>query len=314
MPSSTETLSTLSTKAHSRKICTFAHAASQLLGVDGLDYCATVLSVVETLVLPEVARFGKVKGNETMRLVVLLVVQILYLEAGEDRLTRSAHILTQWVRNSSPWKFELEGALGHLVSGTASIHLHCLMPLQIEHDDLSKVTRVFDSLRPLPGDVQKSIITACFPKLCDVRLLVSIRPRLGYSMLSQRLAAETIAAPDPSITELLHMTAKRHPQVFFKPLFLCAASNKELIIANYLRILITLSTHLPNVLTSNAEMMSVALMGNVPNTGGADETSNPTWEQARLGHCVVMVELISHLRILRNSAVGLLVLPIREES
>lgn len=173
MPSSTEPLSTLSTKAHSRKICTFAHAANKLLEVDGLDHCATVLNIVETLVLPEVARFGKVRGNETMRLVVLLVVQVLCLETGEGRLTRSAHILTQWVRNSSPWKFELEGALGYLASNTISIHLHRLTPLQIENDDLSKVARVFGSLGPLPGDVQKSIITTCFPKLCDVRSLQS---------------------------------------------------------------------------------------------------------------------------------------------
>ena len=140
---------------------------------------------------------------------------------------------------------------------------------------------------------------------------VFIHSRLGYSMLSQRLAAETIATPDPSITELLLMTAKRYPQVFFKPLFLCAASNKELIIANYLRILITLSTYLPNVLTSNAEMMSVALMGNLPNTRSTDEANNPTWEQARLGHCVVMVELISRLRTIRKSTVGLPVLPLK---
>lgn len=174
MSSSTKTLSTLSTKAHSRKICTFAHAANQLLEVDGLDHCATVLNIVETLVLPEVMKFGKAKGNVTMRLVVLLVVQVLCLETGEGRLTRSAHLLTQWVRNSSPWKFELEGAFGYLVSDTVSIHLHFLTSLQIESDELSKVARAFSSLGPLPGDVQKSIITACFPKLCDVRLSQSI--------------------------------------------------------------------------------------------------------------------------------------------
>ena len=117
---------------------------------------------------------------------------------------------------------------------------------------------------------------------------------------------ESVTTPDPSITELLLSTAKRYPQVFFKPLFLCAASNKELIIANHLRVLITLSTYLPNILTSNAEMMSVALMGNLSNTGGIDETSNPTWEQARLGHCIVMVELINRLKTVRKSAVGFL--------
>jgi hypothetical protein len=86
--------------------------------VDGLDQCSTVLDIIETLVLPEVARFGKTKGNETMRLVVLLVVQILCLETKDGRLTRSVHLLTQWVRNSSPWKFELEGALTYLVRDT----------------------------------------------------------------------------------------------------------------------------------------------------------------------------------------------------
>jgi len=133
-------------------------------------------------------------------------------------------------------------------------------------------------------------------------------------MLPQRLATESVTTPDPSITELLFSTAKRYPQIFFRPLFSCAASNKELIIANYLRILITLSTYLPNILTSNAEMMSVALMGNLSSTGSIDETSNPTWEQARLGHCVVMVELISRLRTLRKSTVGLFYLPLEESN
>lgn len=125
-------------------------------------------------------------------------------------------------------------------------------------------------------------------------------------VLSQRLAAESITTPDPFITELLLLVAKRYPQIFFKPLFLCAASNKELIIANYLRILVTLSTYMPNILTSNAEMISVALMGNLSNTGNGNETSNPTWGQARLGHCVIVVELISRLRTLRKSVVSLL--------
>ena len=134
---------------------------------------------------------------------------------------------------------------------------------------------------------------------------------LSCLTFSQRLAAESITTPDPSIKELLLSIAKRYPQVFFKPLFLCAASNKELTIANYLRILITLSTYLPNILTSNAEMMSVALMGNLSNTESVDETIDPTWEQARLGHCVILVELISRMRTLRKSAVCLLGLPFR---
>ena len=118
MPSSTETFSILSTKANSRKICTFVHAAHQLLEADGLAHTSTLLDIIETLVLPEVARFSKIKGDETIRLVVLLVVQILCLDIKEGRMTRSVHLLTQWARNSPPWKFELEGALSHLVRGS----------------------------------------------------------------------------------------------------------------------------------------------------------------------------------------------------
>ena len=55
--------------------------------------------------------------------------------------------------------------------------------------------------------------------------------------------------------------------------------------------------------------MSVALMGNLPNTASTDETTSPTWEQARLGHCVIMVELINRLKALRKGAVSSLVLP-----
>ena len=106
-----------------------------------------------------------------MRLVVLLVVQVLCLETGEGMLTRSAHLLAQWIRNSSPWKFELEGALGYLVGDTVDVHDDFLTLLQIGNDELSKVGRVFSSLGRLPGDAQKSIIVACFPELCDVRVL-----------------------------------------------------------------------------------------------------------------------------------------------
>lgn len=187
---------------------------------------------------------------------------------------------------------------------TLSVAPPRLTHFQIENDELSKVARVLSSLGPLPGDVQKYFMTTCFPKLCDVGFSSLTHSRVHLT-LSQRLAADSITTPDSSVTELLLLIAKRYPQVFFKPLFLCAASNKELIIANYLRILITLSTYLPNILTSNAEMMSVALLGNLPITGTADEKNEPTWEQAKFGHCVVVMELICRLRALRKNAVGL---------
>lgn len=178
---------------------------------------------------------------------------------------------------------------------------------------MSKISCVFSSLGTLPGDVQKSVIAACFPKFCDVRLSPFLRTFVCLTP-SQRLATEPITIPDPSIIEVLLLIAKKYPQVFFKPLFLCAASNKELIIANHLRTLITLSAYLPNILTSNAEMISVVLLGNLSNTGSTDEKNKPTWEQTRIGHCVVVVELISRLRTLRKSGVSLLGILIKRSS
>jgi hypothetical protein len=50
---------------------------------------------IETLILPEFARFGKAEGNEVVRLVVLLVVQILCLESKDARLALSVQLLTR---------------------------------------------------------------------------------------------------------------------------------------------------------------------------------------------------------------------------
>lgn len=87
--------------------------------------------------------------------------------------------------------------------------------------------------------------------------------------------------------------------MFFKPLFACAASNKDLSVVNQLCILLALSTHVPNMWTLDADMMSVALMatGKDMKKGG----KSAVWDQARLGPTVILLEVIGRLRSARHA-------------
>jgi hypothetical protein len=88
-----------------------------------------------------------------------------------------------------------------------------------------------------------------------------------------------------------------YPQIFYKPLFACAASSKELTVQNYLAILTAISGFLPDFWTRDVEMLSVAIMSD-----GANKPSEatPTWGKARLGQSALLVELIGYIQALRN--------------
>jgi len=88
-----------------------------------------------------------------------------------------------------------------------------------------------------------------------------------------------------------------YPQVFYKPVFVCAASSKELTVQNYLAILTVISRFLPDFWIRDAEMISVALM--------SDGTSKPSetkgvWGKARLGQSALLVELIGRVQAMRD--------------
>jgi hypothetical protein len=87
-----------------------------------------------------------------------------------------------------------------------------------------------------------------------------------------------------------------YPQIFYKPLFGCAASSKELTVQNYLAILSIISRFLPGFWTRDAEMVSVALMSDGTNKSSE---SKPTWGKARLGQSALLVELIDQAHLLR---------------
>jgi hypothetical protein len=112
-------MSPLLTRVHSRKIDVFARGAQQLLtsGDKALarESCDTILRLVETRILPEIACFPASDGKATRGFVIRLVFQVLCTEAEINTSSKAAYLINQWFRNVSNWKVEVEKCLSHMV-------------------------------------------------------------------------------------------------------------------------------------------------------------------------------------------------------
>lgn len=104
------------------------------------------------------------------------------------------------------------------------------------------------------------------------------------------------------LTKLLTSFGVIYPQIFYKPLFICAASTKEETVARQLAILVSLAHYMPEFWTTDAEMLSVALMSDpgAAGKGKEKESQSPLWGKARLGQTAVLLELIGNLRSRRE--------------
>lgn len=92
--------------------------------------------------------------------------------------------------------------------------------------------------------------------------------------------------------------SRSHPQLFYKPLFGCAAATKEHVIVQHLRTMGMLVKLVPDFWTRDAEMIAVALVSDV----GAK--ANPPQEgdaatKVRLGQCALLVETVFNMRLAR---------------
>jgi hypothetical protein len=93
-----------------------------------------------------------------------------------------------------------------------------------------------------------------------------------------------------------------YPQIFYKPLFACAASTKEFAVVNFLAIIASISKFQTDFWFRSAEMISVALMsdGGSSGKGKGVDRGQPQWGTARLGQSVLLVELISRIQNVRR--------------
>lgn len=107
--------------------------------------------------------------------------------------------------------------------------------------------------------------------------------------------------PCQPLTHLLEDISHLYPQLFFKPLFICAASSKEFTVVNHLCSITIVSKFLPEYWTRDAEMLSVALMSDI---GGAKATITATnltgHGTTRLGQSILLLELIGHIQGIRH--------------
>ncbi|KAF9233194.1 hypothetical protein BU15DRAFT_90452 [Melanogaster broomeanus] len=110
--------------------------------------------------------------------------------------------------------------------------------------------------------------------------------------LQERIVLGPPANPCPPLTSILEKLSRLYPQIFFKPLFSCAATSKDLVVINHLELLSGLSTYMPDFWIHDPEMLLVALMNDV---GGAKVSG-----KARLGQTAIVVELIACVKSLSS--------------
>lgn len=94
------------------------------------------------------------------------------------------------------------------------------------------------------------------------------------------------------MSDFLTTLARTLPLVFFKPLFVCAASDRDAAVALHLCTMLTHAYHVADYWVRDAEMICVALLGGA--RGGAPHGA------ARVGQLVLLVELVGAVRVLRR--------------
>lgn len=171
-------------------------------------------------------------------------------------------------------------------------------------EDWDIILPIIETLRRAwSDDIGDFLATLIISSLFEVR-----RQRqfvISGLMSLQRLTVESQSKWSPDVTNLLSSLSTAYPTKFYAPLFACARSSKNSSIAIQLRILTALSRAFPELWISNSEMMCIALMGDVGVVSGAgkgkQKAGEPAkWGKARLGQCVLFLELIAVLRNLNN--------------
>ncbi|EJD06540.1 uncharacterized protein FOMMEDRAFT_165313 [Fomitiporia mediterranea MF3/22] len=257
--------------------------ASESSRLDELDY-KIITQLLIRRILPEMESLTSSDElvAETRDLVVKVTLALLGSDVDEEgadetftdlRHSELKGIVLDWLHGKvTPWREALQRELKNLA---LSIEWRIVVPM---------ITRLVSII---PESSRKVVIGLMVPQLQE--RMVDDPPSSSYEPLSRLLAS----------------LAAMHPQIFYKPLFVCAASTKEETISRQLAVLITLAQFMPNFWTTDPEMVSVALMsdpgsGAVPGKGKAKEGRPPTWGKARLGQSVVLLELIGKLRIIRE--------------
>ncbi|KAG5721509.1 Unc-80 like protein [Termitomyces sp. T112] len=223
------------------------------------------VKLIQSRLILDMDALGDAVELEARMNIVKAVLELVCIDRAREPVQWGLSLLHTWYRGSSLWKSYLNATLQDFISKGTWPNI---------------ILKFATLIRLLSDDIRKSMVTFVLPLLYD------------------RLVEGPPPFPCIPLTNLLDIIAQLYPQVFYKPLFLCAASSKEITIINHLCIISIVSKFLPDFWIRDAEMVSVALMSD--SVKKAPEAERKTWTKQKLGQAVVMLELIAFIQSARH--------------
>ncbi|KAJ7697002.1 hypothetical protein B0H17DRAFT_1130650 [Mycena rosella] len=228
------------------------------------EFAELVEHFTQMRVVPELGAMHSTNTSalEPRRNVVGVALELLVPGTPRELSLWAMTLLAQWYRAvDTEWKKCIDGAVQRSISQSA-------WPAA-----LTVLSTLLDSL---PEDVRKPLISVVLPTLAD------------------RLVDDPPAHPCLSLTDFLDKVSQLYPPFFHKPLFSCAASNKDFTVMNHPCAITAISRFLPDFWTRDAEMMSVALLSS--SKANAPANGEPVWGAARPGQSVLLGEIIGGIQ------------------
>ncbi|KAF9485001.1 hypothetical protein BDN70DRAFT_848598 [Pholiota conissans] len=268
-----ETWSSLQAAICCRKLSSFCRLSLPLLrpSFGNMAIIQEIVSVLQTRVIPEAEaldRDTELPNNlvlDTRKNVVRIFLELIRLDADQI-IQWATNMLCRWYSSEegSPWKMALEQSISLVISTdwTATI---CILSALLKY---------------LPDNVKKPI----FSSICPV--------------LNDQLVERPPLYPSPRMSELLSSLSRVVPIVFFKPLFACAASDKEVFVINQLCALQVHAKYVRDYWLRDVDMICMALLGSAKPS--KSDTPPIQWDAARLGQLVLLVEITGQIQVIRH--------------
>jgi len=271
---STATLTSLLSCIHSHKLKSFANSASALLfsstkaeSADKLADVTVVCRIFRTRMLKEMEVIRENDVTDTRRSMLRLCLDLTCIRGYVEREFLTTQILL-WIQDSTSWKASVEETIRDLIANAEwPVLLRLLPPVANDY----------------PEDLREIMVPLILPLLHD------------------RLMANAPEYPCSPLTEFLDVISHAFPKIFFKPIFTCAASGKDITIANQICVLNCISRYLVDFWCRDADMMSVALMSDPVGSKAQADRDGSIWGRIRVGRSVLLTELIENLRLVRRS-------------
>ncbi|KAG6915507.1 hypothetical protein DXG01_011132 [Tephrocybe rancida] len=260
----------LLTAIHARTLNSLSRALLNILSIP-LDQAASLqraqcaAQLLQDRFIPDIEALGNAIKPEARVNVVNAVLELVCMDRAREPTRWGLSLVHNWYRGPSIWKASLDSTFQDFI---------------LKGNWTNIVFKLASLIRLLPDEIRRPLVTFTLPLLYD------------------KLVEGPPPYPCIPLTNLLDTIARLYPQVFYKPLFLCAASSKEFTVVNHLCVIVIVSKFLSDFWIRDAEMVSVALMSD----GGkkAPETDRKAWTKPRLGQAVIMLELIGSIQAARH--------------